>query len=69
MFVDVIKLLQSLEAKCTIRGCIKTPTSLGPPPSVSEWGYVPSIDQLGFQLQNVGLFTHVYSMDVDQVSL
>ncbi|XP_042989925.1 cryptochrome DASH, chloroplastic/mitochondrial-like isoform X2 [Carya illinoinensis] len=44
---------KSVEAKCTIRGCIKTPASLGPPPSVSEWGYVPSIDQLGFQSQNV----------------
>ncbi|XP_042960614.1 cryptochrome DASH, chloroplastic/mitochondrial-like [Carya illinoinensis] len=46
-------MLLFVEAKCTIRGCIKTPTSLGQSPSVSEWGYVPSIGQLGFQSQNV----------------
>ncbi|KAG7943658.1 hypothetical protein I3843_15G052800 [Carya illinoinensis] len=51
-----------MAAKCTIRGCIKTPTSLGQSPSVSEWGYVPSIGQLGFQSQNVGFFTLAYRL-------
>ncbi|XP_059459906.1 cryptochrome DASH, chloroplastic/mitochondrial isoform X1 [Corylus avellana] len=44
---------KSVEAKCAIRGCIKTPTFLGPPPSVSDWGCVPSVDQLGVHSHNV----------------
>ncbi|KAJ9167574.1 hypothetical protein P3X46_019196 [Hevea brasiliensis] len=44
---------KSVEAKCTIRCCFKIPTSLAPPPSVEDWGCVPSIDQLGLQSQKV----------------
>ncbi|CAN6681848.1 unnamed protein product [Malus baccata var. baccata] len=40
---------KSVEAKCTVRGCIKIPASLGPPPSVEDWGCVPSLDQFGLQ--------------------
>ncbi|XP_058113578.1 cryptochrome DASH, chloroplastic/mitochondrial [Magnolia sinica] len=43
---------KSVESKCTIRGCYKLPTSLGPLPSISldeigGWGHVPSLDELG----------------------
>ncbi|KDP33432.1 hypothetical protein JCGZ_07003 [Jatropha curcas] len=44
---------KSVEAKCAIRSCTKMPTSLAPPPSVEDWGCVPSIDDLGFQPQKV----------------
>ncbi|KAL5785823.1 hypothetical protein ACOSQ2_008215 [Xanthoceras sorbifolium] len=44
---------KSVEAKCNIRGCIKIPASLGPLPSVDDWGSVPSIDQLGLQSRKV----------------
>ncbi|KAK0572786.1 hypothetical protein LWI29_037303 [Acer saccharum] len=44
---------KSVEAKSKVRGCIKIPASLGPPPSVEDWGCVPSIDQLGLQSQKV----------------
>ncbi|GAV63671.1 DNA_photolyase domain-containing protein/FAD_binding_7 domain-containing protein [Cephalotus follicularis] len=44
---------KSVEAKCRIRGCIKLPASLGPPPIVDNWGGPPSIDQLGLQSQKV----------------
>ncbi|KAK3212947.1 hypothetical protein Dsin_017653 [Dipteronia sinensis] len=44
---------KSVEAKSKVRGCIKIPASLGPPPSVNDWGCVPSIDQLGLQSQKV----------------
>ncbi|KAK9207716.1 hypothetical protein WN944_000062 [Citrus x changshan-huyou] len=37
----------SIEAKCTVRGCIRIPSSFGPPPSVVDWGSVPLIEQLG----------------------
>ncbi|KAH9760050.1 cryptochrome DASH [Citrus sinensis] len=36
----------SIEAKCTVRGCIRIPSSFGPPPSVVDWGSVPLIEQL-----------------------
>lgn len=39
--------LQSVESKSKVRGCIKIPSSLGPPPSIGDWGHVPSLDQLG----------------------
>ncbi|XP_038998247.1 cryptochrome DASH, chloroplastic/mitochondrial-like isoform X1 [Hibiscus syriacus] len=42
---------KSVEAKCTIRGCIKLPKSLGPPPSIDDWGIIPSIEQLGLHLE------------------
>ncbi|EXB94223.1 Cryptochrome DASH [Morus notabilis] len=44
---------QFLEAKCTVRSCIKIPTSLGPPPSIDDWGCVPSIEQFGLSSKNV----------------
>lgn len=64
VFIDNIKILQSVEAKCSIRSCIKTPTCLGPPPSIDDWGCVPSIDQLGVysRSQNVGLLIHAYML-------
>ncbi|PRQ28086.1 putative deoxyribodipyrimidine photo-lyase [Rosa chinensis] len=46
---------KSVEAKCTVRGCIKMPASLGPAPSIEDWGCVPSLDQFGLQHQNVSL--------------
>ncbi|KAH7573954.1 hypothetical protein JRO89_XS03G0231700 [Xanthoceras sorbifolium] len=46
----------SVEAKCNIRGCIKIPASLGPLPSVDDWGSVPSIDQLGLQSRKASLY-------------
>lgn len=42
-----------VEAKCTVRSCIKLPASLGPPPLVEDWGSLPSLDQLGLCSQNV----------------
>ncbi|TYI77175.1 hypothetical protein E1A91_D06G127800v1 [Gossypium mustelinum] len=44
---------KSAEAKCTIRGCIRLPTSLGPPPSVDDWGIIPSVEQLGLHSEKV----------------
>ncbi|KAI8547713.1 hypothetical protein RHMOL_Rhmol07G0217200 [Rhododendron molle] len=38
---------KSVESKSKVRGCIKIPSSLGPPPSIGDWGHVPSLDQLG----------------------
>ncbi|KAJ0090680.1 hypothetical protein Patl1_12726 [Pistacia atlantica] len=46
----------SVEAKCTVRGCIRVPTSLGPAPSVGDWGCVPSTEQLGLQSQKASLY-------------
>ncbi|ONI34095.1 hypothetical protein PRUPE_1G462400 [Prunus persica] len=43
---------KSIEAKCTVRGCIKLPAFLGPPPSIGDWGCVPSLDQFGLQSPN-----------------
>ncbi|KAK7352781.1 hypothetical protein VNO80_18209 [Phaseolus coccineus] len=42
-----------IEAKCTIRPCIKLPPSLGPPPLIEDWGCLPSLEQLGLCSQNV----------------
>nr|AUZ41843.1 cryptochrome DASH [Dimocarpus longan] len=44
---------KSVEAKSKVRGCIKIPASLGPAPSVDDWGSVPYINQLGLQSQKV----------------
>ncbi|PSS17610.1 Cryptochrome DASH like [Actinidia chinensis var. chinensis] len=44
---------KSVESKSKVRGCIKIPSSLGPPPSIGDWGHVPSLDQLGFHEQKV----------------
>ncbi|CBI20785.3 cryptochrome DASH, chloroplastic/mitochondrial [Vitis vinifera] len=44
---------KSVESKCTIRICIRTPTLLGPPPNIEDWGSVPSIDQLGLHEEKV----------------
>ncbi|XP_077238506.1 cryptochrome 3 isoform X2 [Tasmannia lanceolata] len=43
---------KSVESKCSIRGCYKLPSSLGPLPSngldeIGGWGCIPSLDQLG----------------------
>ncbi|XP_028081500.1 cryptochrome DASH, chloroplastic/mitochondrial isoform X2 [Camellia sinensis] len=40
---------KSVESKSKIRGCIKLPSSLGPPPNIGDWGCVPSLSQLGLQ--------------------
>ncbi|KAK8597386.1 hypothetical protein V6N13_094800 [Hibiscus sabdariffa] len=40
---------QSVGAKCAIRNCIKLAKSLGPPPSIDDWGIIPSIEQLGLE--------------------
>ncbi|BBG95411.1 cryptochrome 3 [Prunus dulcis] len=50
---DTLSLPDSIEAKCTVRGCIKLPAFLGPPPSIEDWGCVPSLDQFGLQSPNV----------------
>ncbi|XP_003522656.3 cryptochrome DASH, chloroplastic/mitochondrial isoform X1 [Glycine max] len=42
-----------VETKCTIRSCIKLPASLGPPPTVQDWGCLPSLEQLGLSSQSV----------------
>ncbi|XP_011625740.2 cryptochrome DASH, chloroplastic/mitochondrial isoform X2 [Amborella trichopoda] len=47
---------KSVESKCKIRGCIKIPPSLGPLPSgsldeIGGWGCVPSLDQLGLNME------------------
>lgn len=44
---------KSIEAKCTVRGCIRIPSSFGPPPSVVDWGSVPLIEQLGLHSPKV----------------
>ncbi|KAL4297864.1 hypothetical protein GQ457_12G019590 [Hibiscus cannabinus] len=44
---------KSVEAKCAIRGCIRLPKSLGPPPSIDDWGIIPSIEQLGLHSQKI----------------
>ncbi|XP_021834803.1 cryptochrome DASH, chloroplastic/mitochondrial [Prunus avium] len=44
---------KSIEAKCIVRSCIKLPASLGPTPSIGDWGCVPSLDQFGLQSPNV----------------
>ncbi|XP_052200781.1 cryptochrome DASH, chloroplastic/mitochondrial isoform X2 [Diospyros lotus] len=44
---------KSVESKCKIRGCIKIPVSLGPPPPIANWGCVPSLGQLGLHEKEV----------------
>ncbi|KAL3537674.1 hypothetical protein ACH5RR_001040 [Cinchona calisaya] len=44
---------KSVEFKTTIRPCVKIPTKLGPLPSVTDWGSVPEIPQLGLQKPKV----------------
>lgn len=44
---------KSIEAKCTVRGCIRIPSSFGPPPGVVDWGSVPLIEQLGLHSPKV----------------
>nr|GMD08525.1 cryptochrome DASH, chloroplastic/mitochondrial [Ipomoea batatas] len=46
---------KSVESKSVIRNCIKIPTSLGPSPSVAEWGSVPEVTQLGLQPEKAGM--------------
>nr|GMD04722.1 cryptochrome DASH, chloroplastic/mitochondrial [Ipomoea batatas] len=47
---------KSVESKSVIRNCIKIPTSLGPSPSVAEWGSVPEVTQLGLQPEKAGSY-------------
>ncbi|KAK9099752.1 hypothetical protein Scep_023182 [Stephania cephalantha] len=56
---------KSVESKCTIRGCLKLPSSLGPLPSsnlneTGEWGYVPSLRELGLQEQKANYKRNVF---------
>ncbi|KAA0038767.1 cryptochrome DASH [Cucumis melo var. makuwa] len=44
---------KTVEAKCEIRDCIRLPALLGPPPSIDDWGSVPSLDKLGLQPPSV----------------
>ncbi|XP_065849649.1 cryptochrome DASH, chloroplastic/mitochondrial isoform X2 [Euphorbia lathyris] len=44
---------KSVEAKCSIRRCVKIPKSLAPSPSVEDWGSVPTMDQLRLEPQKV----------------
>ncbi|XP_059643817.1 cryptochrome DASH, chloroplastic/mitochondrial [Cornus florida] len=44
---------KSVESNSTIRGCIKIPTSLGPLPSIEDWGCVPTVDQLALHQEKV----------------
>ncbi|KAL5190122.1 Cryptochrome DASH, chloroplastic/mitochondrial [Glycine soja] len=53
MLANGIQNLQLVETKCTIRSCIKLPASLGPPPTVQDWGCLPSLEQLGLSSQSV----------------
>lgn len=45
--------LQSVEAKCSVRSSTRIPISLGPTPSIDNWGDVPTLDQLGMEPQEV----------------
>lgn len=63
------KKLQAVEAKCTVRSCIKIPTSLGPPPSIDDWGCVPSIEQFGLSSKNVCMYVDfVYCTSIQWTS-
>ncbi|KAG8375306.1 hypothetical protein BUALT_Bualt10G0086600 [Buddleja alternifolia] len=42
---------KSVESKSVIRSCIKVPASLGPAPSVEDWGCIPEISSLGLQME------------------
>ncbi|XP_062117359.1 cryptochrome DASH, chloroplastic/mitochondrial [Humulus lupulus] len=45
---------KAVESKCCIRSCIKIPTSLGPPPpSIGDWGSIPSLESLELSSQDV----------------
>ncbi|XP_039166075.1 cryptochrome DASH, chloroplastic/mitochondrial isoform X4 [Eucalyptus grandis] len=44
---------KSVESKCRIRDCIKVPKYLGPAPSTSDWGCIPTLGQLGLSLDQV----------------
>ncbi|CAK9154091.1 unnamed protein product [Ilex paraguariensis] len=43
-----------VESSSKIRGCIKLPMLLGPPPSIGDWGCVPAIEQIGHHLEKAG---------------
>ncbi|KFK27755.1 hypothetical protein AALP_AA8G425000 [Arabis alpina] len=42
-----------VEAKCSIRSSTRIPLSLGPIPSIDNWGDVPTLDQVGIEPQEV----------------
>eukprot|EP00257_Ricinus_communis_P020822 XP_015580156.1 cryptochrome DASH, chloroplastic/mitochondrial [Ricinus communis] len=50
---DFFDFRKIVEPKCAVRSCIKIPKSLAPPPTVEDWGCVPSIHQLGLEEQKV----------------
>ncbi|XP_022855504.1 cryptochrome DASH, chloroplastic/mitochondrial isoform X3 [Olea europaea var. sylvestris] len=45
---------KSVESKSKVRSCIKIPTSLGPAPSIKDWGCIPEITVLGLEKAKVG---------------
>ncbi|XP_010454813.1 PREDICTED: cryptochrome DASH, chloroplastic/mitochondrial-like [Camelina sativa] len=44
---------KSVEGNCSIRRSTRVPLSLGPTPSVDNWGDVPTLEQLGIESQEV----------------
>ncbi|CAH2044380.1 unnamed protein product, partial [Thlaspi arvense] len=44
---------KSVEAKCRIRSLTRIPISLGPTPSVDNWGDVPTLGEVGIEPQEV----------------
>ncbi|OWM77253.1 hypothetical protein CDL15_Pgr028890 [Punica granatum] len=53
---------KSVESKCKVRGCVKVPELLGPTPSVTDWGSVPTIDQLGLQFDKA---SQIFSSEIN----
>lgn len=54
--------LQSVESQSTIRGCVKTPVSLGPPPpTITDWGIIPMAEELGVRPDKACNRIHVLS--------
>ncbi|PON73006.1 hypothetical protein PanWU01x14_061560 [Parasponia andersonii] len=57
--------MQAAESKCSVRSCIKIPTTLGPPPSIGDWGCIPSVEQLELSSQDVCSYTEpVYCINI-----
>ncbi|KAK4490884.1 hypothetical protein RD792_001599 [Penstemon davidsonii] len=56
---------KSVESKSVVRGCIKIPTSLGPPPNVGDWGCIPEITSLELRQEKAcfcssSLYIYIY---------
>lgn len=60
--MDACFRLQSVEAKCRIRSSTRIPISLGPTPSVDNWGDVPTLGQLGIEPQEVSFSENLFRM-------